>query len=118
MRKVQPDDFQAVIQAQERKLHEGKIKRFAEEPLVTTLLERMEKPPNADALYEVFEKAKDLDEFLNCAGMTGEKFDVFLKMWRSEAERDFNNFRRKYVDEKDEGIAMPTRASRIRRVPR
>lgn len=100
MRKVQPEDFLGVIQAQEKKLRDNKIQTFVTEPLIATLIGcTIDEPTTKEALYESFEKSANFDDFINKSGFVGDKVNDLIGHWRDPAEAEFTHLKRKYLDD-------------------
>ena len=95
MKKVQPDESRNIIQREEKRLREMKIRRFAREPMIVYLTEKEKLSPTK--MYNGMVKALTLDEFLELSGMKQGKIPEFIKMHREEATKDFSELKIRYV---------------------
>jgi hypothetical protein len=103
IRKIEPGSAKGIIDRQHRKISEGRVRAFGQEPMIQFLL-REGRPMNAGAsrtaqgLYRAFERSRDLGSFLRLAGFSEVFVGTFLTNYASAAQRDYLSIGARYFE--------------------
>jgi len=97
MRKIQPENFQAIISEQSQKLRASKIKRFISEGMIQYLLENSINNVGPVSLYSAFESSHSLNDFLKRAKFKKSFIDKFMVEHKDIAQRDYRELRKRYL---------------------
>lgn len=107
MQKIQPENFESIIAAQQRKLRRSNILRFQKEELISYLVDRFERQETGETsaakLYDIFLASRSLDEFLTRAGASRAFLEEMLTEHRELAERDYKRLAVRY---KGDGVGL------------
>ena len=98
MRKIKPENFQAIITEQSKKLRATYIRRFSREPMIGYLLDKSPKNVGPARIYSAFEQSDSLSDFLKRAKLPKKIFDHFMEKYEDEANRDYKDLRRQYIE--------------------
>lgn len=92
MRKIQPENFENIIDKEEKRLIEHRAIRLKEESMLRHLQDRYKFDPSPMKLYNSLIKCSNIDEYLERIGMNNNEIEEFLSEYREHAERDFYSF--------------------------
>jgi len=101
MRKIQPENFQKIISEQSKKLRASKIKRFANEGLITHLIEVSQGATDPAKLFKAFEETSTLEDFLKKSNLDKEFINNFLETYKDVAQRDYDRLYKRYIQDPD-----------------
>lgn len=87
MSKLQPENFENIIQSSNKKLREKHIARFQNNPMIEYFLDHTPKGVGAVKLYSYFEQSNTLKDFLKLANFDAEFIEKMTE--HSEARKDY-----------------------------
>jgi hypothetical protein len=101
IRKLQPEHSEQIISDQERKIEEGRVKAFSDEPMIDYLVHESRRqkgtpPIRPRRFYDAFRESRTLDEFLSIAGFSPEFRTEFIESSGGPARRDYQRIGEKY----------------------
>jgi len=94
MKKLEPEQFNEIIKEQERLQTTKRVARFRNEPLIRYLRDNAKITPQK--LYQCFQKANDVEEMLQLAGVDPAYIQEFLLQHRKPATDDFESLKKRY----------------------
>lgn len=101
MRKIEPENFQAIISEQSKKLRAKNIRRFLSEPMISYLIERSDKKLDPTKLYSAFEASDSIDDFLKRAKFDKDYVEEFLINNGDVANRDYQHLKLRYFKDSE-----------------
>ena len=101
MKKIQPDNFQTIINEQSDILKESKVKRFMAEPLIDYLMKGLDNKFDPNALYAAFEASDSLEDFLKRAQLSKDQIEIFLAVNGKFAKMDYKYLALNYIKNAD-----------------
>lgn len=97
MRKIQPENFQAIISEQSRKLRASKIQRFCREGMIDYLVSHTDRNIGPVTLYTAFEKSESMIDFLKRAKFKKDFSDKFMHEFGEMAKNDYRELINRYL---------------------
>lgn len=102
MRKVQPQDFEALIRSQERRLITQRSHAFSREPMIRFIRDESEEPLSSARLYRSFIESESLEDFLSRARVSDDFMNRFMLEHEDAARKDYFELVEKYKEPTDE----------------
>lgn len=96
IRKIQPDNFEDIINEQHKKLRDKRIKRFNQNLMIDYLRDHSPKGTGDVKLYNSFIESKNVEEFLELAGFDTEYIKKFMEQHKKEALEDYNDLKEEF----------------------
>lgn len=120
VRKLQPDQSERIIEEQERKIQQSKIRAFAQEPMIDYLLRHKHTGHTATpaSLYRAFTKSNSLEDFLKLAGFPSDFSTEFLESHDSVARRDYEIIGDRHFDRERRRNKIETTELELERTPK
>jgi hypothetical protein len=97
MKKVQPEDYQIIIDSESKKLIYEKARRLSEEEMIDYLKNKHNLKNSEIELYNLLKKYKTVSGFINNSNMPQKEKEIFLEKNISPATEDYEKFRKSYL---------------------
>lgn len=102
IRKIQPENFQEIIQNQTKILKETIINRFVSEGLIDYLIDATDNKISKEKLFSEFEKSENLESFLERINIDTKRKVKFLNDHGPVAKIDFEHIKQRYFDKRNQ----------------
>lgn len=97
MRKLQPEDYQKIIESESRKIINDKANRLFDESLIKHLRQDRQMQNSPLEVFETLQEHSKVRDFINELNIPKEEKEVFLSEHEDMAEYDYQNFRKNYL---------------------
>lgn len=92
MRKIQPENFENIIDKEEKRIIEERATRLKEEAMIRHLQDKYSINPNSLTVYNSLINSANINDFLIKIGMKNSDIADFLSEFREAADRDYKMF--------------------------
>jgi len=96
MRKIQPEDYEKLIDSEEKKIELEKLLGFENEPMIRYIISEGESKIKPKQVYTLFKSSKSLEEFVNKLNINEVCKNMLLNNSNEYVLRDFKEYKLRY----------------------
>lgn len=96
MRKIQPEDYEKIIDYEDKKIETEKSINFQQEDMIVYILHHGESHNNPTEIYDKFKESSSIEEFLDKLMVNPKIKKYFLETHKEMAHNDFESFKSRY----------------------
>ena len=98
LRKIRPENYEAIIAEEQRRMEEERLNRFLREDLIDVLLASADITDEGPVVWQKFRDSQNVKEFIDSLAGPAEKKDVFWKRFADPAERDYMRLKKAHAE--------------------